>query len=61
MAAGYAGRILRVDLTEKTVAVEEPGERFYRTLLGGKGFAGYYLLDEVPAGADPLGPENVLV
>ncbi|MEW6547255.1 MAG: aldehyde ferredoxin oxidoreductase family protein [Bacillota bacterium] len=59
--AGYPGRILRVDLTEKKVAVEEPGEKFYRMYLGGKGFAGHYLLADVPPGADPLGPENVLV
>ncbi|MDI6823386.1 MAG: aldehyde ferredoxin oxidoreductase family protein [Bacillota bacterium] len=61
MPVGYAGRVLRVDLTDGRVAVEEPGEKFYRMLLGGKGFAGHYLLEEVPAGADPLGPENVLV
>jgi aldehyde:ferredoxin oxidoreductase len=29
--------------------------------MGGRNFALYYLLNEVPVGADPLGPENVLV
>ncbi|MEW6545865.1 MAG: aldehyde ferredoxin oxidoreductase N-terminal domain-containing protein [Bacillota bacterium] len=53
--------VLRVDLTRRAVTVEEAGDRFRRTFVGGKGFAGHYLLEEVPAGADPLGPENVLV
>jgi aldehyde:ferredoxin oxidoreductase len=61
MVAGYAGRVLHVDLTKGTLEVEEPPESFYRRYLGGNGFVGYYLLKEVPKGADPLGPENALV
>ncbi|HIQ05142.1 MAG TPA: aldehyde:ferredoxin oxidoreductase, partial [Anaerolineae bacterium] len=33
---------------------------FYRTYMGGSAFGIYYLLHEMPAGADPLGPDNVL-
>ncbi|MBN1640966.1 MAG: aldehyde ferredoxin oxidoreductase family protein [Anaerolineae bacterium] len=58
---GYTGKILRVDLTENTIDVEQPDERFYRRYLGGAGFVAYYLLAEVPPGADPLGPDNVLI
>jgi aldehyde:ferredoxin oxidoreductase len=58
---GYTGKILHVDLTHSTIEVEEPEERFYRRYLGGNGFVAYYLLREVPQGADPLGPDNVLV
>ncbi len=60
MPNGYNGKILHVDLTTSTITVEEPPDVFYRTYLGGKGFGTYYLLKEVPPGADPLGPENVL-
>jgi aldehyde:ferredoxin oxidoreductase len=58
---GYWGKILRVDLSTGDITVEEPPESFYRRYLGGAGLIGYYLLKEVPKGADPLGPENVLI
>jgi len=55
---GYAGRILRVNLTENRLEIEEPPDSFYRRYVGGNGFVGYYLLREVPRGADPLGPRG---
>ena len=58
---GFTGKILKVDLTEGKLEIEEPSEIFYRRYLGAAGFVGYYLLKEVPKGADPLGPENVLI
>jgi len=61
MAYGYNGKVLHVDLTSLKVRIEEPDELFYRTYLGGGSLASYYLLKQVPAGIDPLGPENVLV
>ncbi len=41
--------------------METPDEGFYRRYMGGWNFIAYYLLKEIPRGADPLGPENVLV
>jgi aldehyde:ferredoxin oxidoreductase len=61
MPKGFCGKILRIDLTDRTVRTEHPGEKFFRRFLGGRGIIAYYLLKEVPAGADPLGPENKLV
>ena len=61
MAHGYHGKILHVDLTNGKFQVEEPGEAFYRKYLGGSALAMHYLLKEMPPGADPLGPENILV
>jgi len=58
---GYAGKILHVDLTDNRLWDEEPPESFYRRYLGANGFVGYYLLNEMPKGADALGPDNVLV
>ena len=58
---GYNGRILRIDLTFAEVRSEEPPEEFYKTYVGGTGFIAHTLLNEVPQGADPLGPENRLV
>ncbi len=61
MAHGYNGKILRVDLTTCKFEVEEPSEEFYRKYMGGSALAMYYLLMEMPAGVDPLGPENMLI
>ena len=58
---GYAGKILRVNLTNKNIATEEIGESFCRKYLGGAGFIAYYLLKELPQGVDPLGPDNKLI
>jgi len=61
MPHGYNGKILRIDLTTGQFEVEEPDEAFYRKYMGGSAMAMYYLLNEMPAGVDPLGPENMLV
>ncbi len=61
MPYGFNNRILHVDLTGKTISVEEPGENFYRTYGGGPGIALYYMLKDMPPGVDALGPENLLV
>jgi aldehyde:ferredoxin oxidoreductase len=61
MPYGYNGKILRVDLTSRTMTVEEPGEIVYRTYLGGGGLASYYLLRELKPGIDPLSADNILV
>lgn len=60
MPYGYNGKILHVDLTHGKLTVEEPPEKFYRTYMGGSAMGLYYILHEMPAGADPLSPENVL-
>ena len=61
MPDGYNGKIVRVDLTSRTVRVEEPGEIVYRTYLGGGGLASYYLLRELKPGIDPLSADNILI
>src|SRR5512144_2675860 len=60
MPYGYNGKILHVDLTKGNLTVEEQEEAFYRKYLGGSAMGMYYILREMPRGADPLGPENVL-
>lgn len=58
---GYNGKILRVDLSRGTTSVEEPSENFYRQYVGGRGFISYFLLRELAAGEDALGPKNKLI
>jgi aldehyde:ferredoxin oxidoreductase len=60
MSYGYHGKILQVNLTSGKVEVENPPESFYRSYMGGGAMALTYILRDVPAGADPLGPENLL-
>ena len=54
------GKILRVDLTSKTVRYETPDDNAYYDYLGGYGLGAYYLYREQPAGVAPLGPDNTL-
>ena len=55
---GYAGRILRVNLTTGAITKEPTPTELARDFIGGRGFGIYLLLKEVPKGADPLGPQN---
>jgi len=61
MSFGYNGKILRVDLSQNEIRMEEPTESFCRRYLGGGALASYYLLKELVPGVDPLGPQNILV
>ncbi|HZD11103.1 MAG TPA: aldehyde ferredoxin oxidoreductase N-terminal domain-containing protein, partial [Candidatus Binatia bacterium] len=57
---GFTGNILHVDLTARTLQTEHPEESFYRLYPGGSLLGLYYLWQNSPAGADPLGPQNTL-
>ena len=61
MPYAFHGKMLRVNLTRGTITVDEPDEAFYRRNMGGWNVIAEVLLREVPAGADPLGPDNRLV
>jgi aldehyde:ferredoxin oxidoreductase len=50
-----------VDLSRGTVQTRTLPEDVYRQYPGGSALAAYLLLQTMPAGADPLGPDNVLV
>ncbi|MFX1562896.1 MAG: aldehyde ferredoxin oxidoreductase family protein [Promethearchaeota archaeon] len=55
---GWIGKLLRVDLTTNKLADEPIAPDILTQFMGGKGLGTYYLYKEVPAGADPRGPEN---
>ena len=58
---GYAGYILRVDLTRASVKKEPlPAELAHR-FIGGRGFVAKLLYDEVPRGIKPFDPQNLLI
>ncbi|MHA1925071.1 MAG: aldehyde ferredoxin oxidoreductase family protein [Candidatus Thorarchaeota archaeon] len=56
---GYAGKILRVDLSKEKISSTEVTDEFARNFIGGNGFAAKILYDEMTPGIDPLGPENL--
>ena len=57
---GYAGKILRVNLSDGRISKEEISEEMRRKFLGGRGFAAKILWDEV-SGVDPLSEGNKIV
>ena len=60
MARGYMGKILNVDLSMGTIAEEALDEQLCRDYIGGYGIGARLLYERIPAGADPLGPDNIL-
>ncbi len=41
--SGWTGRVLHIDLTDRSTRTINPPEKIYREYLGGRGIAGYYL------------------
>jgi len=60
-AHGHTHRILRVNLTNKKVRVEELNKGILDAFLGGRGVATKLLYEEVPAGTSPLDERNKLI
>ncbi|MBT6341543.1 MAG: aldehyde ferredoxin oxidoreductase family protein [Desulfobacula sp.] len=61
MRYGFIDKILRVNLTTGTTAIEKIPEQWAKDYLGGAGLATKYLFEEVPADIDPLGKDNKLI
>lgn len=57
---GWAGKILRVDLTKGTLTKSPLIQEVAYNFLGGRGMNIKTLWDEIKPDTDPLGPENVL-
>jgi len=60
MTYGWAGTILRVDLTNGSIE-REPIEGYAEEFLGGKGINTKILWDEVTPDIEPFDPENLLI
>jgi aldehyde:ferredoxin oxidoreductase len=58
---GYQDCILRVDLRDGSITKEQLPQEAMPRLLGGKGLGVYLLLKDLPAGTEPLSPENRLI
>ncbi len=61
MRYGYAGTILRVDLTHATVNKAPLPESLVNDFIGGRGFVAKMLYDDITPGIDPFDPDNMLI
>ena len=57
----WAGKILRIDLSNKTYKTEDLDLITIRMFLGGHGLATKILMDEMDPKVDPLSPDNKLI
>lgn len=57
---GYTGKILRVNLTTRTISTEALNHEEAVKFIGGRGFGTKMYMDEVDPAIDPLDPENKL-
>ena len=58
---GYTGKVLRVNLSQKTIVAEELDPMLCRRYIGGAGFITCYLWKELKPGIDALSPDNKLI
>ena len=58
---GYAGKILRVDLSKGRIEEQALDENLAKKFIGGSGLGAKILYDETGPETDPLGPENRLI
>lgn len=55
---GYTGKILRVNLTQRTIKTEALDMELAKKFLSGRGLAGKMLTDEVPSDVEAFAPQN---
>lgn len=61
MLGGYAGKILRVNLSSGSIKKEALNEKIVFNFLGGRGYVAKILYDELKPGVDPLSAQNKLI
>lgn len=58
---GWTGKIIRVNLTDKKITLEDLNMEDAKKYLGGRGLGSKILCDEIDPKIDPLSPENKLI
>ena len=53
-------KVLHVNLTDRSYYIERFGEEDLKKFLGGRGITSFILYRDVPRGADPYGPDNIV-
>ena len=57
----WAGKLLRVNLTQGTCQSEATNMQWAKDYLGSRGLGTKYLVEEMDANVDPLSPENKMI
>ena len=57
---GYCGKVLFVDLTQRSWHTETIPDEIYESYLSGVGLGAHLLFQHIPKGADPLGAHNMI-
>ena len=58
---GYWGKVLRINLSDKSIRTEDVPEQVWKKLVGGSAFGAKVLLEETPPKVDPLSEENKII
>src|SRR5690554_3335869 len=58
---GYKGKILKINLTDKTSETVRIPDHWYEKYIGGEGFAAKIVYNTLKPKIDPLSQENILV
>ena len=58
---GWHGRVLRINLSNENISIEEIDIHTATKFIGGRGLAIKYLYDEMDPLVDPLSPDNMLI
>ncbi|NMB28028.1 MAG: aldehyde ferredoxin oxidoreductase, partial [Tissierellia bacterium] len=61
MMKGWMGKLIRVNLSDETIKVEDLNMEDANLYLGGRGLGSKYLYDEIDPKVDPLSPDNKLI
>jgi len=61
MNYGYMGKILRIDLSDRSFSEEELNLKELRAFIGGSGLGAKILYQETSKNTDPFSPENELI
>ncbi len=61
MTEAYTNKLLMIDLSHESFEIIPIPDVLKQEYLGGKGFGAKLLIDKVPPGTDPLGPDNLLM
>jgi aldehyde:ferredoxin oxidoreductase len=61
MMYGYAGSILRIDLSNAAIRKEPLPDFLVKNFIGGRGFVAKMLYDEITSGIEPFDPQNMLI
>ena len=61
MAGAYTGKILNIDLSNRSTKVENTNLEAAKNFIGAKGLGAKILFDRLPTKTDPLSPNNILM